>query len=70
MNKFAKRLVELRTQSGLSQLGLSREISIAQPTIANWERGFREPSFDTLIKLAEFFDVTTDYLLGRDGFDI
>jgi len=70
MNKFAERLVELRNQSDLSLRKLSSEIAIHHSTIANWERGFREPSFDTLIKLAEFFDVTADYLLGREGYDI
>jgi len=54
----------------LTQLELAKEIAIARPTITNWERGIREPSFDTLIKLAEFFDVSADYLLGREGYDI
>ncbi|MCL2556742.1 MAG: helix-turn-helix domain-containing protein [Firmicutes bacterium] len=70
MNIFAQRLVELRTQSDFSQRDLSKEISIPQSTIANWESGRFEPSFDTLIKIADYFDVTTDYLLGREGFDI
>ena len=70
MNKFAERLIELRVQGGLSQRDLSKEIFIAQPTIANWEAGRREPSFNKLIKIAEYFDVTTDYLLGRAGHDI
>ena len=70
MNKFATRLTELREKEELTQLELAKEIAIARPTITNWERGIREPSFDTLIKLAEFFDVSADYLLGREGYDI
>jgi len=70
MNKLAERLTELRTQSGLSQREFSKRVSIAQPTVANWEVGRREPSIDTLIKIAQFFDVSLDYLVGREGYDI
>ncbi|MCL2860783.1 MAG: helix-turn-helix domain-containing protein [Firmicutes bacterium] len=62
---FSKRIKELRENDGLSLRDLAEDISINHSTIANWERGFREPPFDTLIKIADYFDVTTDYLLGR-----
>lgn len=68
-NNFAKRLVELRNSNNLSQYQLSKNlnsvaIEISRAQIANYEIGKREPNFDILIKLATFFNVSTDYLLG------
>lgn len=45
---------------------LRQSKSFSQPAYANYERGLRQPDYDTLFKLAEIFSVTTDYLLGRD----
>jgi len=57
-------LTKLRIHERLFQRDLSEEISIHQSTIANWERGFRGPPFDTLIKIADYFEVMTCYILG------
>ena len=64
MNNFATRLRELRNERGLSQNGLSEILNVDQRTISNWEKAVREPDFDMLIRIAKFFDVPTDYLLG------
>jgi len=61
---FAKRLVELRREKGLSQGELADGLNMSRSTLANYEIGQRQPDFEMLIRLAEFFSVTTDYLLG------
>ena len=60
-----KRLKELRAQAGVSQQIVADALGITQQAYANYESGKREPDNDTLLKLAEFFDVTTDNLLNR-----
>lgn len=66
MNKFAKRVRELRIEKSMSQDALAKELSFTPTTVTKWESGEREPSFDVLIELADFFCVSTDYLLGRE----
>ena len=56
---------EIREQKGLSQTELSRILGVAQNTLSQYELGKREPDLDTIHKLADYFEVTTDYLLGR-----
>lgn len=60
-----KRLIELRKKRKLSQQELSKRIGIARSTLAGYENNSREPDIDTLQKIADFFDVTLDYLTGR-----
>lgn len=59
------RLLKLRKNRRLTQQELSKIIGIARTTYQGYENGSREPDFTTLEKIADFFDVTTDYLLGR-----
>lgn len=59
-----ERLKQLRKEKGLSQQRLSIETGIAQVTVSEYESGRNYPSVKTLIKLAGFFGVSTDYLLG------
>lgn len=66
MNAFAKQLKELRESSNLSQSELGKKLGFTQAGIAKWEAGTRSPSLDSLIKIAKFFKVTTDYLLGLE----
>ncbi len=66
MNKFSSRIVELRVENGLTQENFAKEINVSQSTVAKWESGSREPSFDMLILLAKHFKVSTDYLLGLE----
>jgi len=61
---FKKRLRSLRLEQGLTQKALGEIIGIAESTISHYETGIRNPDNATLLKLAEFFQVTTDYLLG------
>lgn len=64
MEKFAERLKEIRTEKNLSQQQLAELLSVNQRSISNWEKAVREPNYTILVKLAETFDVSTDYLLG------
>lgn len=61
------RLSELRKAYKLSQTELGKIIGVAQNTLSNWENGNREIDRESLFKLAEYFDVTTDFILGRDS---
>jgi methanogenic corrinoid protein MtbC1 len=62
---FAARLRELRTGRSLRQRDLADALGVAQTTIANYEQGTRFPDEKILHKLADFFDVSLDYLLAR-----
>ena len=64
-NKFAERLYELRTEKNLTRVELSQKLCVSVRLISYWENGERECDFDMLIKLAELFSVSIDYLLGR-----
>ena len=59
------RIKQLRQEKGLKQDELAKEFGIAQQTISNYEKGIREPDIATLKKLADFFDVSLDFLLGK-----
>ena len=63
--KFGDILSELREDRGLTQIELSKQLHISNSSISAYENGTRLPSIDILLNLAEFFDVTTDYLLGQ-----
>ena len=63
---FSKRLKELRNKKGLTQTEFAKIFGISSGTIAMWETGKRTPDKDMIIKIARYFDVSTDYLLGND----
>lgn len=65
MNTFASRLRELRKERGLTQKQLAEQSGTSIRGIQNYELGERSPAFDVLISLADFFDVSLDYLTGR-----
>ncbi len=64
MNQLSKTLKQLRTQRGLGQKELATALHCSVPTISAYETGRNEPDLDTLIAIAGFYDVSTDYLLG------
>ena len=59
------RLKKLRKERNISQLKLSIDLNMNQNTISRYENLEREADYETLIKLADYFGVTIDYLLGR-----
>ena len=66
MSKFPERLKELRKTRGVNQTELSAYLNYGYTAIANYESGRNEPAFDTICKIADYFDVTVDYLIGRE----
>ena len=56
----------LRKEAGLTQKELGEKLNVAANTINGYETGHRTPDYETLIKMADYFSVTTDYLLGHE----
>lgn len=56
---------EIREMNKMKQADLATKLQISQGTLSNWERGIHDPDTESLHKLADIFDVSTDYLLGR-----
>ena len=59
------RLKELRKKKGISQLRLATDLNTTQNTISRYETGEREPGIEELIMIADYFNVSVDYLIGR-----
>ncbi|MBQ8204002.1 MAG: helix-turn-helix transcriptional regulator [Clostridia bacterium] len=59
------RLREIRKSRGISQLKLAMDLSTNQNTISRYETGEREPGIVELIKIADYFNISVDYLLER-----
>jgi len=66
MEIFSQRIKELRIYRNISQQELATILGVNQRTISNWEVREIEPDYDILVLIANYFDVTTDYLLGRE----
>lgn len=65
MNTFSKRIKELRIESGYTPAALAEKLNVTIRLVYYWESGKRECSFDMLIKIANLFNTTVDYLIGR-----
>ena len=65
MSDFKSVLRTLRLSRGLTQEDLARSLKISRSTIGMYERGDRQPDYETLESIADFFNVDIDYLLGR-----
>lgn len=59
------RLKELRKERHISQVRLAMDLAVNQNTISRYENGINEPDLKTLIVIADYFDVSVDYLPGR-----
>ncbi|MCL2370321.1 MAG: helix-turn-helix domain-containing protein [Firmicutes bacterium] len=64
MKIFAERLKDLRAEKSLSCQGLGKAIEVSAAAICRWENAMHDIKGEDLVKLAKFFEVTTDYLLG------
>lgn len=60
------KLKELREDVGITQEELAKKIDTSQTNIGRWEKGLNEPTYSAIIKLADFFGCTVDYLVGRE----
>lgn len=65
MALFAERLIELREKSGLSQVEAAKEFDVVVRAYQRYEYGEREPRLTTLVRMADFYGVSLDYLAGR-----
>ena len=65
MRIFQERLKEQRKLYRLTQREMADKLNISQPSYIRYENGSSEPTFENLLKIAEIFDVSVDYLLGR-----
>ena len=61
-------IAALRRAAGMTQREMAEYLKIAQPSYIRYENGSSQPSLETLVKLADYFDVSTDYLLGREEY--
>ena len=62
------KIAELRKERGLSQRSLAQAIGTSQANLSRWEQGLNEPSIIECWKIADYFDVSIDYLCGRKEF--
>ncbi len=65
MGDFESVFKRLRLAGGLTQTEMAEKLGVSKSTISMYENGNREPDFETLEKIADFFNVDIDYLLGR-----
>lgn len=63
---FGRRICELRTAIGWSQVELAKRLGVAKQTVSNWENENIQPSIEMLVRLAKIFGVSKAYLLGLD----
>ena len=72
-SKFAATLSQLRRERGISQKKAAGDLGISQALLSHYEKGIRECGLDFVVKCADYYGVTTDYLLGvsasRNGLD-
>lgn len=64
-NLFRFRLAQLRSEKGLTQADLARELNVDSSTIGNYETGLRFPRPSQLIAICDYFGVSVDYIMGR-----
>ena len=65
MSSLGERIKQLRNDNGIMQKELSESIGVAPRTLRGYEGGTREPNIEKLIAIADYFDVSLDYLVGR-----
>ena len=64
MSDFSEHLRTLRTERNISQKQLASILSYSRETVVAWERGRKLPSYDAIIEICQYFDVSADWLLG------
>lgn len=67
MKIVAERIRALRAEKGVGQNQLAEDIQVSNASISYWENAKQEPSAQAIYKLARYFDVTADYLLGIEN---
>ena len=64
MKIFSERLIELRKERGLSQAAVAEALNVSLGIICYWETNKSDPTASNIVKIAQFFNVSSDYLLG------
>ena len=67
MKVFAERLLELRKEKNISQATLANALGVSYSVICYWETDRSEPTAPNIVKIAEFFNVSSDFLLGLEN---
>ena len=68
MKIFGERLLELRREKGISQAALAKALGVSYAVVCYWETDRSEPTAINIVKIADYFGVTADYLLGRSDY--
>ncbi len=68
MKIFQERLVEQRKLNNLTQRQVAEYLNMAQPSYIRYENGSSQPSLENLVKLADLFETSIDYLCGREEY--
>ena len=66
MSDIGSKIIAERKAKGILQKDLAKILGVSQSMISSYEQNKKQPGYDILIQIADFFDVTTDYLLGRN----
>ena len=64
-NTLCENIKSLRLQNGMNQVEFAKKMCVTKQCVSNWENDNVLPSVEMLIKMADFFEVSTDFLLGR-----
>ena len=64
---FYERIKELRLSLGINQVQFAKKLNVTKQCVSNWENANLQPSIDMLIRIAQTFSVSTDYLLGLNN---
>jgi len=67
---IGEKIKELRASKKLTQAKLAKRLHVSASTISSYEVGDRQPSYDIIVRISRFFNVTTDYLLGVSAQDM
>ncbi len=62
-----ERIRQLRLEKNMSQVDLAKRLSVTKQSVSNWENDNIQPSIDMLVKIAQVFSVSTDYMLGLEN---
>ena len=63
---FGSKVKELRLKKQITQEQLANALSVSKSAVGMWESGKREPDLETVLKVADFFEVSVEYLVGRE----
>lgn len=69
--KIGENIKQLRKEHGITQAALAKEIGVSQKAVDYWEDGINEPKATYIARLADYFEISADVLLGRveEGFE-